>query len=200
MSWKRIFKLARKVKAPIIIANEDGNKAQVILPFDAYEDLLNENEFNWHGISDLDDDWQNDEVFELDDELSEVSEVAFDEDDEMNEAELYHQYRKKRDKDFGYIPYEELESLEAETGKNSGPKTAQPDDTAESAFEPMVDDAEDTIAIKTIDEPWQTSESIKDANENSTDDTKKSLSKSSEEMAIEDRFYFEPLEDEARDR
>lgn len=200
MSWKRIFNLARKVKAPIIITNDDGKKAQVILPLDSYEDLITENEFTWQGVEDLDDNWNDEGFLDSDDDLSDIPDIAFDEDGEINEAELYHQYRKKRDKDYGYIPYDELESMEAVNEKNSSSKTAEPDAAAEAAFEPAVNDAEDTIAIKTIDEPWQMPEAVQGSQKDSESKPKESFSKSSEEIATEDRFYFEPLEDEARDR
>ncbi len=192
--------MARKVKAPIIITNDDGKKAQVILPLDSYEDLITENEFTWQGVEDLDDNWNDEGFLDSDDDLSDISDIAFDEDGEINEAELYHQYRKKRDKDYGYIPYDELESMEAVNEKNSSSKTAEPDAAAEAAFEPAVNDAEDTIAIKTIDEPWQMPEAVQGGQKDSESKPKESFSKSSEEIATEDRFYFEPLEDEARDR
>ncbi len=192
--------MARKVKAPIIITNDDGKKAQVILPLDSYEDLITENEFTWQGVEDLDDNWNDEGFLDSDDDLSDIPDIAFDEDGEINEAELYHQYRKKRDKDYGYIPYDELESMEAVNEKNSSSKTAEPDAAAEAAFEPAVNDAEDTIAIKTIDEPWQMPEAVQGSQKDSESKPKESFSKSSEEIATEDRFYFEPLEDEARDR
>jgi hypothetical protein len=203
MSWKRIFKLARKVKAPIIITNDDGKKAQVILPFDAYEDLITENEFTWQGVDDLDDDWDSGTILESDDDLSDISGIEFNDDDEINEAELYHQYRKKRDKDFGYIPYEELEAMERESENGNRSKTAQPDEAAESAFEPLErrqteSDQEEPVNVETVGEAWVGSPVAGETVQNQISEQEQSSSKSSEEIATEDRFYFEPTDDEAR--
>ncbi len=204
MSWKRIFKLARKVKAPIIITNDDGKKAQVILPLDAYEDLITENEFTWQGVDDLDDDWDSDAILESRDDLSDISGIEFDDDDdEINEAELYHQYRKNRDKDFGYIPYEELDAMERESKKGNGSKTAQPDEAAESAFEPIgrertESNQEESINTETVDEVWPGSDIVAEPAQDQIPEQEQISSKSSEEIATEDRFYFEPMDDDAR--
>ncbi len=39
MSWKRIFKTARRLGTPVIVADEDGNEPVVVLPLDAYEKM-----------------------------------------------------------------------------------------------------------------------------------------------------------------
>ncbi|GEM_PF-1441335 len=199
MSWKRIFKLANKAKAPIIITNEDGKKPQVILPFDMYEDLLTENEFVWQGVEKFNNARDSDNIIDSND-VFDISKTDFDnKNNEMNKIETYHQYKKQKDKDYGYVSYDDLES-EIENKKSSKSKMVEPDATAEAAFEPMINDAEHTIAIKTIDEPWPSPEQESKDQINLESEAKKSFSKSSEEMTMEDKFYFEPLEDEIRDR
>ena len=46
MSWQRIFKAARRMNAPVVLADQGGTDPLVILPLAQYERLLDQSESN----------------------------------------------------------------------------------------------------------------------------------------------------------
>lgn len=207
MSWKRIFKTARKVGAPVIVADEDGKRAQVIISLDKYERLMEDaydfeipyDDFEVDRVpefefdeEDFDDEMPDfDDVEEVDD-IPEFESGVESAADDINEAELYHQYRKRRDE--GYTSGEIMNQLENEGFFESDSKTLPPDEKALSAFE--VDEELEKANKEVMD---MSAEGETDRFEPPSDDeqvSREKISQPSEEMDMEDRFYFEPIEDD----
>lgn len=174
MSWKRIFRTARKVGAPVIISDEEGRKPQVILPLDVYEAMLDEEmdygidvpEFDFE--DDFEDDLPEEIVFGDDfEDNKEIPEIKFD--DSLG------------DEEFEAVP---------ESAKNGGLKEVLPSENAAPAFE--FEDNFEMGGVEPLDIPELKAEPESDKKEINTKD----LPKSSEELDMEDRFYFEPIDDE----
>lgn len=183
MSWKRIFRTARKVGAPVIIANEDGKKPQVVLPLDIYEALIDED--MGYEDEDFDIDFDDDEIPEFvdfDDDFEDIPELQFED---------------------GIAKYGGEGEDMVSVGKNK-PKTGlseensrviYPDETAAAAFETDMD------FDKEMGEPMDISKNKEypDMGDETFagESQQEKLSKQSEDIDLEDRFYFEPIDDEA---
>ena len=164
MSWKRIFRTARKVGAPVIIADENGKKPQVILPLDIYEALIDEDQgFEMMDDSDFGFDEELPQGIEFDDDFDDISEIEFD---------------------------EGLDTP-AEWGSVKG---SEPDERAAPAFE--FEDSLESDDLLPMDIPQLDGAETVGAEQEQKEDMKEKSSKSSEEIAVEDRFYFEPIDDE----
>ncbi|MDD2785974.1 MAG: hypothetical protein PHS79_03720 [Patescibacteria group bacterium] len=50
MSWKRIFKTARRLGSPVIVTDPDGKDPLVVMPLGAFEDLVDEDNFGEMGL------------------------------------------------------------------------------------------------------------------------------------------------------
>ncbi|MBD3281505.1 hypothetical protein GF391_02045 [Candidatus Uhrbacteria bacterium] len=207
MSWKKIFRTARKVNAPVIIADEDGEKAQVVISLDKYESLMRDayefgddfEDFEIDGVSEFDLD--EDEIPELMDfderDNEDIAEIEFDDmpesgEDDINEAELYHQYRKRRDE--GYTSGEIMNQLENEGYLGSNSKTLPPEEDALSAFE--IDEKLEKANKEAMDMSWGGEVEQFEAPGGKAGVSQEKVSQPSEELDTEDRFYFEPIEDE----
>jgi hypothetical protein len=167
MSWKRIFRTARKVGAPVIIADEDGKKPQVILPLDVYEALIDE---SFDSAQDFQD-------FEID----EIPEFVFEDDEEMD--------NRSYDVTRGYS-----DTGEIERGKNDNLKQVSPGETAAPAFE--FEDSLETDGVESLNIPEFEGLNESPEENEGKEEEKQKFSKPSEEMDVEDRFYFEPIDDE----
>ncbi len=182
MSWKRIFRTARKVGAPVIITDEDGKKPQVVLPLDIYEALIDEDMGFEEEDFDIDfDDDQIPEILDFDDDFDDIPEIRFEEDEAKFGGE------------------EEAEAKRGASLKKRGfaeenSRVIYPDETAAAALE------EDFDFDKELNKPLDISKNRENpdlgeetfAGENASKD----LSKQSQEIDLEDRFYFEPIDDE----
>lgn len=203
MSWKRIFKTARKVGAPVIVADEDGKKAQVIISLDKYERLMEDAyDFQVDGIPELEfdeDDFDDElpEIVDFDDEVEDIPEFEFDSVgkkgvEDIDEAELYHQDRKRRDE--GYTSGEIMNQLENEDFFEDDSKTLPPDENALSAFE--LDEKTEQVNKEAMDMSLKNESDQFELPGDNAEVSRKKTSQLSEEMDMEDRFYFEPIEDE----
>jgi hypothetical protein len=198
MSWKRIFRTARKVGAPVIITDENGKKPQVILPLDIYEALIDDDRgFEVLDESDFEEDFDAAKYLEdidMDEDSDEVSEIRFDDDadDDWNEAEYMNQYRKKRSE--GYSDSEIVKKLDEEGFGWNNSKRSEPDEKTASAFE--FDDSLGSEELSPMDLPEINETEIGVIEKEVEDVVEPKLSKSSKELAIEDKFYFEPIDDE----
>ena len=203
MSWKRIFKTARKVGAPVIVADEDGKKAQVIISLDKYECLMEDAyDFQVDGIPELEfdeDDFDDElpEIVDFDDEVEDIPEFEFDSVgkkgvEDIDEAELYHQDRKRRDE--GYTSGEIMNQLENEDFFEDDSKTLPPDENALSAFE--LDEKTEQVNKEAMDMSLKNESDQFELPGDNAEVSRKKTSQLSEEMDMEDRFYFEPIEDE----
>ncbi|MDF1496662.1 MAG: hypothetical protein P1P90_01205 [Patescibacteria group bacterium] len=200
MSWKRIFRTARKVGAPVIIADENGKRPQVVLPLDIYEALIDDDRgFEMIDEDDFEEDFDASKYLEdldIDEESDQISEIKFDdgddENDSWNEAEYMNQYRKKRSE--GYSDSEIVKKLDQEGWGWNGFGLDEPDEKAAPAFEFEDSLGSEELSPMDIPEIGET-EMGAEVKEVESERTSKS-SKISEEMAVEDRFYFEPVDDE----
>jgi len=198
MSWKRIFRTAHKVGAPVIIADENGKRPQVVLPLDIYEALIDDD----RGFERLDEDDDEEdfdaskylEDIDFDEDIDNLPEIKFDDgdDDDWDEAEYMNQYRKKRSE--GYSDSEIVKKLDQEGFGWNRSKTSAPDASAAPAFDFGNDLSSADSAPMDIPEIGEITFESNSAVEEMV--PKQKISKTSEEIEVEDRFYFEPVDDE----
>ncbi len=199
MSWKRIFKTARKVGAPVIIADEDGKRPQVILSLDIYEALIEDDRgFELLDEDDVEEDFDASKYLEdidFDEDINNLPDIKFDDgddDDDWDEAEYMNQYRKKRSE--GYSDSEIVKKLDQEGFGWNNSRSSEPDEKAAPAFE--FDDSLGSEELSPMDIPEINELEIGVTEKESEGIVELKSSKSSEELAVEDRFYFEPVDDE----
>jgi len=192
MSWKRIFRTARKVGAPVIIADEDGKKPQVILPLDEYEMLIDEHQ----GVDFDDFEIDNIPEFEFDDGISEEELQNLDDEDGFELPEFDGEMPEivDFDDDLDEVPeisFDDKGKVKIGEIEKGNSKRVSPDELAAPAFE--FEDSLESGGVEPLDIP----EFDQIAKEERKEELKQDSSKFSEEMDVEDRFYFEPIDDES---